>query len=385
MPTDSVPSPPLPDVALTPEERQRYLRHLILPAFGATSQLQLKRARVLIIGLGGLGSPTALYLAAAGIGQLGLVDFDDVDHTNLQRQIIHQTDAIGTAKLDSAAARIKALNPNVKVTSHPLRLMAANAMEVLAPYDVIVDGTDNFPTRYLINDACVLLGKPNVQGSIFQFEGQLTLYAPGGPCYRCCYPEPPPADLVPNCGEAGVLGILPGVIGTLQATEVIKWITGIGTSLQGRLLLYNALDTQFRTLQIPRDPDCPVCGSRPSITALRDLVFTCDPSGPPTYGLSAAQCIDPAELRAWLAKETPLQLLDVREPEEHAMGVLPGSLCIPLGELERRHTELNADIPIVAICKSGGRSAQAVRQLSAAGIPAAYNLVGGIDAWNRLA
>jgi adenylyltransferase/sulfurtransferase len=358
---------------LTPRERQRYSRHLLLPEVGEDGQRRLKAARVLVVGAGGLGSPAALYLAAAGVGTLGLVDYDAVDLSNLQRQIIHGTADVGRSKLDSARARIESLNPEVRVESYDTRFSAANARTLLDSFDVVVDGTDNFPARYLVNDACVLYGKPNAWGSIFRFEGQASVFAaPGGPCYRCLHPEPPPDGLVPNCAEAGVLGVLPGVIGTIQATEAIKLILGVGEPLIGRFLVYDALKMRFRDLKLPRDPDCPACGTRPTITELREHPAVCGP---------AAAEITVSELKARIDAGTAPLILDVREPSEAAICQIPGSVLIPLGELPSRASELDPSREIVVLCKSGARSARAVAMLREKGYTGAANLTGGILRW----
>jgi molybdopterin/thiamine biosynthesis adenylyltransferase/rhodanese-related sulfurtransferase len=361
---------------LTPQERQRYSRHLLLPEVGAEGQRRLKAARVLCVGAGGLGSPAALYLAAAGVGTLGLVDFDVVDVSNLQRQIIHGTPDVGRSKLESARSRIEALNPEVHVETFEAHFSVTNAKTLVEGFDVIVDGTDNFPARYLVNDACVLFGRPNAWGSIFRFEGQASVFAaPGGPCYRCLHPEPPPAGLVPSCAEAGVLGVLPGIIGTIQATEALKLILGIGEPLVGRFLVYDALKMRFRELKLPKDADCPVCGVNPAITTLRESAGSCDTPGEGGHETSVR------ELKARIdAGRLPL-ILDVREPSEAAICRLPGALLIPLGELPRRLAELDPSAEIVVHCKSGGRSARAVALLQGKGFTRVSNLTGGILNW----
>ncbi|HEY6808605.1 MAG TPA: molybdopterin-synthase adenylyltransferase MoeB [Gemmatimonadales bacterium] len=362
------------------QEILRYSRHLILPDVGVRGQERLKAAKVLVVGAGGLGSPVALYLAAAGVGTLGLVDFDVVDATNLQRQIMHGTAAIGTPKLASAAARLRDLNPHVRVETIEARLSSANALDVLRPYDIVVDGTDNFPTRYLINDACVLLGKPNVYGAIFRFEGQASLFSTrDGPCYRCLYREPPPPGLVPSCAEGGVLGALPGIIGSIQALEAIKWIVGAGESLAGRLLLLDALRMQFRELTLSRDPDCPACGAHPTITALIDYEAFCGIGSAPAN----AEDIEATELRDELARKPALVVLDVREPFEVAIANIAGSRFVPLQQLPARLGELDGHAEIVTLCHHGIRSAQALEVLRAAGFAKVRNLKGGIDAWAR--
>jgi len=356
---------------LSNTERLRYSRHMLLPEIGEAGQLRLKTARVLCVGVGGLGSPAALYLAAAGVGTLGLVDFDRVDVTNLQRQIIHGTADVGRSKLESARDRLHAINPGVAIEMFDVRLSASNALDVVARFDLVLDGTDNFTARYLVNDACVIAGKPNAWGSIFRFEGQASVFsAPGGPCYRCLHPEPPPPGLVPSCAEAGVLGVLPGIIGTIQATEAIKVLLGIGEPLVGRFLVYDALRMRFRELRLPKDPDCAVCGPRPTITALREYDGYCD-----------AESTTPGELKARIDAGIAPVILDVREPFEHAICRIPGSRLIPLGELPRRLSELNPGDDIVVHCKSGGRSARAVSLLREHGYGRAANLTGGILAW----
>ena len=366
---------------LTLRERQRYSRHLLLPEVGEEGQRRLKGARVLCVGAGGLGSPAALYLAAAGVGTIGLVDFDVVDFSNLQRQIIHGTADVGKSKLESAQARIEALNPEVRVEAFESHFSKANGKMLVEAFDVIVDGTDNFPARYLVNDACVLYGKPNAWGSIFRFEGQAAVFAArGGPCYRCLHPEPPPAGLVPSCAEAGVLGVLPGIIGTIQATEAIKLILGIGDPLVGRLLVYDALKMRFRELKLPKDPACPVCGTRPTITALHEYEHYCTPGGEPgTEGATPATTV--RDLKARIDAGQPPVILDVREPSEAAICSLPGARLIPLGELPRRLGELDRGCEIVVHCKSGMRSAQAVALLHQKGFSRASNLTGGILQW----
>jgi adenylyltransferase/sulfurtransferase len=369
---------------LTNEEVQRYSRHLIMPEVGVDGQRKLKAARVLCIGAGGLGSPAALYLAAAGVGTLGIVDFDAVDSSNLQRQIIHGTPDVGRPKLESAKTRLTALNPHVRIVGHETALTSKNALDILRDYDVVVDGTDNFPTRYLVNDACVILKKPNAYGSIFRFEGQASVFATeGGPCYRCLYPEPPPPGLVPSCAEGGVLGVLPGVIGTIQATEAIKLILGVGEPLVGRFLIYDALRMRFRELKLRRDPECPVCGDRPTVRELIDYEQFC--------GIRPAASASPAEpeitveeLRRAQDRREPLFLLDVREPQEFQICRIPGSTLIPLGELPNRLGEIPSGPdapPIVIHCKSGVRSARAVKLLRDRGVAEARNLKGGILAW----
>ncbi|HEX3866381.1 MAG TPA: molybdopterin-synthase adenylyltransferase MoeB [Gemmatimonadaceae bacterium] len=371
--TDGVP-------ALSNAEILRYSRHLILPDVALVGQQRLKRSRVLLIGAGGLGSPLALYLAAAGVGTLGLVDFDVVDVTNLQRQILHGTKDVGRSKLASARDRIADVNPHVHVESYETRLTSANALEILRDYDVIVDGTDNFATRYLTNDACVLLGKPNVYGSIYRFEGQVSVFATStGPCYRCLFREPPPPGLVPSCAEGGVLGVLPGIVGTLQATEVIKLLLGIGEPLIGRLLLIDALGAGFRKVSLRRDPLCPACGTR-VITELADYDAFC--------GVAAADEANgvpeilPSALAERLAVRGDVDLIDVREPYEWEIARIPGARLVPLGDLAASMADFDDTRDLVVHCKSGARSAKAVRQLRAAGLTRVWNLAGGIARWS---
>ncbi len=361
---------------LSREERARYSRHLILPEVGLEGQLKLKAAKVLLVGAGGLGSPSALYLAASGIGEIGIVDFDAVDLTNLHRQVLHGTSDIGRSKLDSAAETLADINPNVSVRKHEGMLTRENAMEIIGLYDLVVDGTDNFQTRYLVNDACVLSGKPNIYGSIFRFDGQASVFCtPGGPCYRCLYPEPPPPGVVPSCAEGGVLGVLPGIIGLIQATEAVKIILGVGQSLVGRLLLYDALGMSFQEVRIKRDPACPVCGDNPSIRELVDYDQFCGITKP--MQLSE---IDAGTLGQWLA-EGSCVLVDVREPSEYEVDRIEGSKLIPLGQLEGRLSELDPSKRTVLQCKSGGRSARACALLSAHGFKDVHNLQGGILGW----
>ncbi len=366
---------------LNNEEILRYSRHLIMPEVGMQGQQKLKAARVLCIGAGGLGSPLALYLAAAGVGTLGIVDFDVVDFTNLQRQIIHTTADVGRKKLDSAEEKLKAINPFVNVKKIETRLSSENALELFREFDIIADGTDNFPTRYLVNDACVLTGKPNVYGSIFRFEGQASVFATEeGPCYRCLYPEPPPPGLVPSCAEGGVLGILPGLVGVMQATEVIKLILGAGEPLIGRLLLIDALAMKFRELKLRKNPDCPACGKHPTITKLIDYNEFCGIRGeekPVETGIPEMQV---EELKRRLDAGENLFVLDVREPHEYQICNIGGHL-IPLGDLPKRVNELDSSREIVAHCRSGVRSAKAVGFLQQAGFKKVHNLAGGILAW----
>jgi sulfur-carrier protein adenylyltransferase/sulfurtransferase len=370
---------------LTNEEVQRYSRHLIMPEVGVDGQRKLKAARVLCIGAGGLGSPAALYLTAAGVGTLGIVDFDAVDSSNLQRQIIHGTPDVGRPKLESAKTRLTALNPHVRIVGHETALTSKNALDILRDYDVVVDGTDNFPTRYLVNDACVILKKPNAYGSIFRFEGQASVFATeGGPCYRCLYPEPPPPGLVPSCAEGGVLGVLPGIIGTIQATEAIKLILGVGEPLVGRFLIYDALRMRFRELKLRRDPECPVCGDHPTVRELIDYEQFCGIRPAAHAAAPAEPEITVEELKRAQDRREPLFLLDVREPQEFQICRIPGSTLIPLGELANRLGEIPSgpDAPPVVIhCKSGVRSARAVKLLRDRGVAEARNLKGGILAW----
>jgi sulfur-carrier protein adenylyltransferase/sulfurtransferase len=370
-----------PTTTLSNEEILRYSRHLIMPEVGMAGQEKLKAARVLCIGTGGLGSPLALYLAAAGVGTLGLVDFDVVDQTNLQRQILHSTTDVGRPKLDSAAEKLEAMNPFVELRKFETRLTSANALEIVKDFDIIADGTDNFATRYLVNDACVLTGKPNVYASIFRFEGQASVFGTeDGPCYRCLYATPPPPGLVPSCAEGGVLGILPGLLGVIQATEVIKLILGSGDSLAGRLLLVDALGMRFRELRLRKDPDCPICGTHPTIHELIDYQEFCGIRGEETAVTASVPEIGPEELKRKLDAGEDIFVLDVREPHEYQICNLGGYL-IPVGELPKRIHELDSSREIVAHCKMGGRSAKAVEFLRQAGFRKIKNLKGGITAW----
>ena len=377
---------PPPTAALTNEEIQRYSRHLIMPEVGMEGQLKLKQAKVLMIGTGGLGAPLGLYLAAAGVGKIGIVDFDTVDVTNLQRQVIHGTKDIGRPKLDSAAERMADINPYVEIVKYETALSSENALDILKDYDVVVDGTDNFPTRYLVNDACVLLGKPNVYGSIFRFEGQATVFHHGdGPCYRCLYPEPPPPGLVPSCAEGGVLGILPALVGSMQATETVKLIIGKGETLSGRLVLYDALNMRFRELKLRKNPECPVCGDNPTVTELIDYQEFCgipQQQAQEVSEQSGVPEITVTELKSQLDAGEPLFVLDVREPHEYDICRLDGTTLIPLGQLPSRVNELNSADDIVVHCKSGMRSAKAVNFLQQAGFRKVKNLKGGILAWS---
>ena len=373
--------------ALSPAELSRYARHLILPEVGREGQERLKAARVLIVGAGGLGSPVALYLAAAGVGRLGLVDFDSVDVSNLQRQILYGASDVGRSKLEAASVRLRETNPHVEVQPHVCRLDSSNALEILEPYDVIVDGTDNFATRYLVNDACVLLGKPNVYGSIFRFEGQVSVFwGDRAPCYRCLFAEPPPPDAVPSCAEGGVLGVLPGIIGSLQANEAIKLILGAGEPLVGRLLLFEALGMRFRELRLRKRPDCPVCSESPTLTELIDYDQFCgtprnedDAKEEPMQGTDE---LTPGELKALLDSGEELMVLDVRTPMERSIGAIEGSTLIPIQELVARVDELDRDAAIVAYCHSGLRSRKALDFLRQQGFTRARHLAGGIDAWS---
>jgi molybdopterin/thiamine biosynthesis adenylyltransferase/rhodanese-related sulfurtransferase/molybdopterin converting factor small subunit len=380
-------APALPQ--LSPDEVRRYSRHLILSEVGMDGQRALKAAKVLCIGAGGLGSPAAMYLAAAGVGTIGIVDFDVVDLSNLQRQLLHGTTDVGRSKLASAKDRLQSLNPNVHVETYEVALSSANALDLFKDYDVILDGTDNFPTRYLVNDACVLLGKPNAYGSIFRFEGQASVFATkGGPCYRCLYPEPPPPGLVPSCAEAGVLGVLPGIIGTIQATETVKLILGVGEPLIGRFLVYDALRMRFRELKLRRDPECPVCGDNPTVRELIDYDQFCG------VGPVAAEAVDNGgmstnatdmsvlELKAALDRGDDLVVVDVREPQEYQISRINGSVLIPLGEIPQRHAEIDRNRLVVCQCRSGVRSAKAAAFLRSVGFPRVVNLTGGILAWS---
>jgi len=370
------------EVTLSKDEILRYSRHLIIPEVGMEGQLKLKQAKVLLIGTGGLGAPLGLYLAAAGVGRIGLVDFDVVDFTNLQRQVIHFTSDVGRKKLDSAINKMREINPFVRLDRHEVALTSENALDIMKDYDIVVDGTDNFPTRYLVNDACVILKKPNVYGSIFRFEGQATVFAyEGGPCYRCLYPEPPPPGLVPSCAEGGVLGILPGTIGLIQATETVKLILGIGQPLVGRLVLYDALNMKFRELKLRRNPECPVCGDHPTVTKLIDYHQFCGVPQQTEAPKPVEGDIDPVEVKARIDRGDKFRLLDVREPHEYQIARIPTSQLIPLGELPKRLSELDSTMEIVAHCKSGVRSAKAVDLLKQAGFHA-RNMKGGILAWS---
>lgn len=369
---------------LTNDEVKRYSRHLIMPEVGVEGQRKLKAAKVLLIGAGGLGSPSGMYLAAAGVGTIGIVDFDVVDFSNLQRQIMHGTPDVGRPKLASAKDRLHAINPEIEIRTHDAALSSQNALELFAPYDIIVDGTDNFPTRYLVNDACVLLGKPNAYGSIFRFEGQASVFATkDGPCYRCLYPEPPPPGLVPSCAEGGVLGVLPGIIGVIQATETVKLIMGIGEPLVGRFLIYDALRMRFRELKLRKDPDCPVCGTHPTVTHLIDYEQFCGitPAKAEPVTVNSATEITAVELKQRLDRGDSLKIVDVREPNEYQINRIAGSTLIPLGDIPKRYNELDPDAEIVVQCKMGGRSAKAADFLRSVGFKRVLNLRGGILDW----
>ena len=374
----------LEKVRLSNEEVLRYSRHLIMPEVGMEGQLKLKQAKVLLIGAGGLGSPLSLYLAAAGVGKIGMVDFDVVDFTNLQRQIVHSTADVGRPKLDSAGDRLRGMNPTIEIIPHETALSSANALDLFRDYDIIADGTDNFPTRYLVNDSCVLLGKPNVYGSIFRFEGQASVFAAkDGPCYRCLYPEPPPPGLVPSCAEGGVLGILPGLVGVIQATEVVKLILGSGNPLIGRLLLVDALEMKFRELKLRKNPECPICGPNRTIHALIDYDQFCGihPEPPPSPGLTEYE-ISVTELKQRMDRGDNFVLIDVREPHEADICTIPGARLIPKGSVPTRVNELNSADEFVIHCKSGKRSAEIVDFLRKAGFRKVKNLRGGILAWS---
>jgi adenylyltransferase/sulfurtransferase len=374
-------------VDLTADEIKRYSRHLIMPEVGVDGQKKLKAGSVLCIGAGGLGSPAAMYLAAAGVGRIGIVDFDVVDFSNLQRQLLHGTSDVGRSKLASAKDRLRDLNPHIEIDTYETTVTSDNALDLFTPYDVILDGTDNFPTRYLVNDACVLTGKPNAYGSIFRFEGQASVFATKeGPCYRCLYPEPPPPGLVPSCAEGGVLGVLPGIIGVIQATEAIKLILGVGEPLIGRFLIYDALKMRFRELKLRKDPDCPVCGTHPTVTKLIDYEQFCgirpEPAAAQQTGAAVSEWeTTSVDLKKRVDAGDDVFILDVREPNEYQICRIPGSVLIPLGELPRRYAELPKDKDIVAHCKMGGRSAKAQEFLQSVGFKRVKNLKGGILDW----
>lgn len=382
-------NPDIEKIELSKEEYERYSRHLILPEVGVEGQKKLKAASILCVGTGGLGAPLTMYLAAAGVGRIGLVDFDVVDASNLQRQIIHGTSWIGKPKIDSAEHRLKDINPYVEIVRYPVRLSSENALEIFKDYDIIIDGTDNFPTRYLVNDACVLLNKPNVYGSIFRFDGQATVFHyEDGPCYRCLYPEPPPPGLVPSCSEGGVLGILPGIIGVIQATEAVKIILGVGRTLKGRLMLYDALNMSFRELKLRKNPECPVCGTHPTVTSLIDYEEFCgipqaraeEESAKATMGEITA-----TELKQLLDQKADVVVIDVRNPDEFATTRIPGTTLVPLPSIEQgegieKIRSLVNGSDLVVHCRSGMRSAKALAILQTAGITG-KNLKGGIHAW----
>ena len=382
----AAPAPPVAPAPLTRDETARYARHLVLPEVGREGQERLKAARVLLVGAGGLGSPAALYLAAAGVGTLGIVDPDEVDVTNLQRQILHGTRAIGRPKVASAAARLSDINPHVRVETGAVRLTSGNALRIVSGFDVVVDGSDNFPTRYLVNDACVLTGKPNVYGSVYRWEGQLAVFATnGGPCYRCLFREPPPPGLIPNCAEAGVFGALPGVIGAAQAMEAIKLILGVGEPLAGRLQIFDALTYRWRELEIRRDPDCPVCGDRPTQTGLIDYEVFCGVAPGPSDAEAAVGSVEPEDLAAFLSRDPQPFLLDVREPLEwRAMNLAHlGAVHVPMGQVGDRLEEIPTDRPVVVYCHSGVRSLEVAKLLVAEGYEHVHNLEGGIVGTTR--
>lgn len=380
MPLPSFP-PEVTATGFTPAELKRYSRHLILPELGVVGQQRLKSARVLIVGAGGLGSPVGMYLAAAGIGTIGLVDFDSVDESNLHRQILYRDADIGRPKLEAAIERLQAINPHTQFVPHSMRIDRTNALELVGQYDIVVDGTDNFPSRYLINDACVLAGKPNVYGSIFRFEGQVSLFfGAEGPCYRCLFTEPPPPELVPSCAEGGVLGVLPGIIGCLQANETIKFIAGIGNTMLGRLLLFDALRMRFHQVELTKNPTCPICSANPSITELIDYQTFC---GVTTEDqLPRVAQVSPKTAYQWLAANTA-RLLDVRTCEERDIAIIPGSVTIPVAELDQRLAELAEDERWIVHCHKGPRSTRAARLMGQAGFRQVFNLEGGIEAWSR--
>ncbi len=372
--------PALPE--LEPAEIRRYSRHLILPEIGKSGQEKLKAAKVLLVGTGGLGSPTGMYLAAAGVGTLGLVDFDVVDESNLHRQLLFGQDDVGRPKLDAAGDRLAQINPHIELQKHQTLLDSSNALEILEDYDIVVDGTDNFPTRYLVNDACVLLGKPNVYGSIFRFEGQVSVFwGKKGPCYRCLFAEPPPPGLVPSCAEGGVLGVLPGIIGSLQANEVIKLIVGAGDPMIGRLLLFDALRMSFRELKLRKNPDCPICSENPTQTELIDYQQFCGLPAPDHVDDTSAIDVSPVDANVWLSTGEA-RLLDVRSAEEREICVIDGASWIPIGDLETRLSELDPNAKWVVHCHHGPRSTRAVRLMREHGIERSFNLAGGIDSWS---
>jgi adenylyltransferase/sulfurtransferase len=363
---------------LNDNELRRYSRHLILPEVGASGQMKIRGTSVLCVGAGGLGSPAALYLAAAGIGRLGILDFDRVDLSNLQRQVLHGTPDVGRLKVDSARETLQRLNPEVEVVTFAQKLSSENALNLIRPWDIVVDGTDNFAARYLTNDACVMLGKPNVYGSIFRFEGQASLFAPhlGGPCYRCLFPEPPPPGMAPSCAEAGVLGVLPGIIGTIQAAEALKLALGYGESLLNRLLLLNALEMRFREIKLRRDPGCPMCGKNPSIAELKDYAIECE------INMTADEVTVQDLKRALAASGAKIKVIDVREPDEYRLARIPGTQLLPLSELHQRYTELDPEQEYYLHCKAGVRSLKALQFLRAQGFKHLKSVQGGISAWS---
>jgi len=373
-----------PPVILSHEEITRYSRHLLMPEVGMDGQRKLKGARIVVVGAGGLGSPVTIYLAAAGVGTIGIVDFDRVDQTNLQRQILYSTSDVGRSKLEAAADRLRALNPNVTVEAHETPLSSANALSILRAYDLVVDGTDNFPARYLINDACVIVGLPFVHGSVFRFEGQVAVFAaPGGPCYRCLYPEPPPPFLVPTCAEAGVLGVLPGIIGTIQAAEAIKLILGTGDSLAGRILVLEALRMRFREVRFRKDPDCPACGRHPAIRELIDYDAFCGVTpraGAPSATIADSE-ITPEELKRRLDRHDEVLVVDIREPQEREINGIPGALAVAADDLASRLSEGGPSRDLIVYCRTGDRSGRVVDELRERGFERIFNLKGGIAAW----
>jgi len=377
----------LSEIVLSADDLARYSRHLLLPEINITGQSRLKAARVLCVGAGGLGSPAALYLAAAGVGTIGLVDFDRVDISNLQRQVLYGTGDVGRPKLEAASERIRDTNPNIEVVSHAFHFTSENAQDIVASYDVVIDGSDNFPTRYLSNDVCVFARKPNIHGSVFRFEGQASVFAPhlGGPCYRCMFPEPPPPGAAPSCAEAGVLGVLPGIIGLVQATEALKLIIGEGESLVGRLMHFDALKMKFREFKLRRDPECPVCGEHPTIFHPIDYEQFCagQAAGDAVEADGAVASLSVQELKQKMDAHEPFTLVDVREPWEYEIAQITGSRLIPLGELPERLAELPREGVLVVQCHSGVRSEQGARVLLQAGFTNVYNLEGGIEAWSR--
>jgi sulfur-carrier protein adenylyltransferase/sulfurtransferase len=378
----SLPALVEPAESLTPEEIRRYSRHLIIPDVAMAGQKRLKNAKVLCVGAGGLGSPALMYLAAAGVGTLGIIDFDVVDESNLQRQVIHGQSDIGRGKAESAADSVHEINPLVQVNLHTERLDSTNAMRIFADYDLIVDGTDNFATRYLVNDACVLLGKPYVWGSIYRFDGQASVFwAEHGPCYRCLYPEPPPPGMVPSCAEGGVLGVLCASIGSIQVTEAIKVLTGVGDPLVGRLMIYDALEMTYRAVKVRKDPECPLCGKNPTITELIDYEAFCGSVSDEAQQAAAGSTITAAELKGMQDRAEPFLLVDVREPAEWEIVRIPGAVLIPKGDLPAKLAELPQDKPIIAYCKTGIRSAEALALLKQAGFSDAKHVQGGVTAW----